>query len=175
MKGLVTIPDFACNRSKLAPNANSSHENISNGPANSQAPMLEAMNKLLASFRLRAHIPALVLLLAILAPVFIAVLPAPAMSAQQQLFADIASSLCVEHGRQQQQDNQNLPADHHQCCILCAAQSHGLAPADATLMITSALKRLQQPVQQAALLIILKRTPPLEWASPRGPPAPLST
>ena len=134
---------------------------------------LTAMNKLPASFRLRSHIPALVLLLAILAPMFISVLPAPALSAERQLLADIASSLCAEHGGQQQQGDQNLPADH-QCCILCATQGHVLAPANASPIVASALNRLQQPVQQAAVLIILKRAPPLEWASPRGPPTFLS-
>ena len=133
---------------------------------------LQVMNYLLASFRLSARIPALVLLLAILAPMFISVLPAPALSAERQLLADIASSLCAEHGGQQQGD-QNLPADH-QCCILCATQGHVLAPANASPIIASAINRLQQPVQQAAVLIILKRAPPLEWASPRGPPTFLS-
>ncbi len=135
---------------------------------------LTAMNKLLANLRLYTRLPALVLLLAILAPVFMAALPAPALSAERQLLADIASSLCAEHGGQQKQGDQNQPADHHQCCILCATQGHVIAPADAAPMITGALERPQQLDQRAALLIVLKRAPPLEWASPRGPPSPLS-
>ena len=135
---------------------------------------LQVMNYLLASFRLSARIPALVLLLAILAPLFIAVLPAPALSADRQLLADIASSLCAENGKHHQGDDQNLPADHHQCCILCATQGHVLAPAVIPLVIISALKRLQEPEQHAALHVTVKNAPALEWASPRGPPRLLS-
>ncbi len=57
---------------------------------------LTAMNKLLANLRLYTRLPALVLLLAILAPVFMAALPAPALSAERQLLADIAKSLGYE-------------------------------------------------------------------------------
>lgn len=129
------------------------------------------MNNLLAITRLHARLPALVLLLAILAPLFITLLPAPALSAEQQLLADISASYCADNGQHQQPSDQNQPADHHQCCILCASPGHVLAAADATPIIEATLKRLQQPQQQAALQITFKSAPTLEWASPRGPPA----
>ncbi len=124
----------------------------------------------MAKSRLHARIPAMLLLVAILAPLFITLLPAPAMSAEQQLFRDIAASYCAESGNHQQPLDQNLPADHHQCCILCASPGHALASSDATPVIESTLKRIKQPKQQAALAIILEDAPALEWASPRGPP-----
>jgi hypothetical protein len=149
--------------------ANSSHHKIPDGPETLASTILKVMKTLMASLRSRARIPALVLLLAILAPLFVAVLPAPAISAEQQLLADIAASYCSDHGQQQPTDH-NLPADHHQCCILCAAPAHVLAPGDATLIIEAALERFKQPKQQAALATILDGAPALEWASPRGPP-----
>jgi hypothetical protein len=128
------------------------------------------MNKLLARLRLRARIPALVLLLAILTPLLITALPASVMSAEQQLLTDIAASYCAGNGNHQQQGDQTPSADHHQCCILCATPGHVLAAADATPIIEKALIRLKQPEQQTALRIILEDSPALEWASPRGPP-----
>ena len=133
------------------------------------------MNNLLTKFRLHVCIPALAPLLAILGSLFVTILPAPAMSAEQQLLADIASSYCAETGKHQQQGEQNLPADYHQCYIMCASAGHVLAAGHATPVIKAALKRLQQLEQQAELQIILKSAPPLEWASPRGPPANLAT
>ena len=132
------------------------------------------MSNLVAKFRLRARFPALALLLAFLAPVFITVLPVPAMSAEQQFLADIATNYCAESGKHLQSGDQNLPADHHQCCILCATSNHVLVSAGSAPVIEAALNRLQQPEQQAALQIILKTAPTLEWASSRGPPANLA-
>lgn len=132
------------------------------------------MSTLVTIFRLHARIPALVLLLAILAPVFVTILPVPAMSAEQQLLSDISSNYCAKIGTHQQPGDHNSPADHHQCCILCAPSAHVLAAGDVTTAIKAALKLPQQLGQRAALQIILKNAPPLEWASPRGPPVSLS-
>jgi hypothetical protein len=132
------------------------------------------MTSRLAMFRLRARVPAVVLLMAILAPFFVGLLPAPAMSAEQQLLADIASSYCAQNGEHQQSGDHNQSTEHHECCILCASTAHVLASADATPIIEATLQRLKQPEQQAALHIIFKDSPPLEWASPQGPPMGLS-
>ncbi|MEO6607385.1 MAG: DUF2946 family protein [Aestuariivirga sp.] len=128
------------------------------------------MRSLLPMFRLRARVPAVVLLMAILAPLFLGLLPTPAVSAEQQLLADIASSYCAQNGEHQQPGDHNQSTEHHECCILCASSVHALAGADATPIIEETLQRLKQPEQQAALQITPKGAPALEWASPRGPP-----
>ena len=150
--------------------ANSSQHMIVNRPPRGLSSILEPMTSLLSMFRLRARIPVVVLLMAIWAPLLVGLLPTPAMSIEQQLLSDIALSYCARNGEHQQSGDHNQSSGHHECCILCASPAHVLVGSDAAPIFEAILQRLKQPEQHAALHVILKDAPALEWASPRGPP-----
>ena len=106
-----------------------------------------------------------------LLPILVAMFPAPAMSAEQQLLADIGNGVCSPKGSQHQTDDKNLPSGPHgQCCILCSAQGLGLAPPDQQAVVLLALRRLQEAEQVAARDVAPRDGPLLDTASPRGPP-----
>jgi Protein of unknown function (DUF2946) len=122
-------------------------------------------------FRVSKRLPSLALLLAFFAPVILGVLPTPSLSAEQQLLADLSSNICSQNINHQQSGDKNIPPDQHgQCCVLCATQAHALAVSDTPAVVVAERERLQQLQQASAAHFIPRGAPPLDSASPRGPP-----
>jgi hypothetical protein len=110
-------------------------------------------------------------ILALLLPVFVSLLPQPALSASAALDRDIALSLCNPSGEPQKQGIPHHKPGHDHC-ILCAVSgpscSPGLAaagPAFANRPLTAAV-----PLPLQALAPSLPLRALLESSPPRGPP-----
>jgi hypothetical protein len=111
----------------------------------------------------------LAVLLALLLPTLLGILPAPALSAEQQLLLDSTQNICSqisEHKNQKQQPNA-----HHQCCILCNVQSLALPQYIAVTIATpSAIGNVS--IKFNWRISALPRAPPdLRATAPRAPPA----
>lgn len=110
-----------------------------------------------------------------LLPIVASLLPAPAMSAEQQLMADLGNSVCSPNSSQHQPGDKGQPAGMHaQCCILCGTQVLVLAPPEQPAIVLAAHRRLQEAVQVATLDVAPRERPCLDSSSPRGPPHALS-
>ncbi len=110
-----------------------------------------------------------------LLPIVASLLPAPAMSAEQQLMADLGYSVCSPNSSQHQPGNKGQPAGMHgQCCILCGAQHLVLAPPEQPAIVLAAHRRQQEAVQVVTLDSNPRERPCLDNSSPRGPPHALS-
>lgn len=117
---------------------------------------------------LRKHVrlPSLLLLLAVVAPVLLAAMPA---SAEQRLIRDLSYSICAptEDGSSGEQ----MPVSHQQhCCILCGPAGHvfGMAAAAPVLILP--------PLNIRSIDVVLASSdipsppPDLRATAPRGPP-----
>lgn len=133
------------------------------------------MGNLTAILRRHARGLALVLSIAMLLPILASVFPTPAMSAEEQLMADLGNSVCSPNVFQHQPGEKDQPAGMHgQCCILCGTQLLVLAPPEQPAIVLEAHRRQQEAVQVATLDVAPRERPCLDSSSPRGPPHSLS-
>jgi len=109
------------------------------------------------------------LVLAMLLPLLLGAVPAPALSAERQLASDIASSRCSPNGS----DNgpRHDPATHD-CCILCAGPAKATAAPPLRGGIDAVPPDLVARVHYAVPpLPAAASVPGFDHTAPRGPPA----
>ncbi len=116
---------------------------------------------------LRQHgrLPSLLLLLAVVAPVLLAAVPA---SAEQRLIRDLSYSICAS--TEDGSSGEQMPVSHEHCCILCSPAGHvfGMAAAAPVLILP--------PLNIRSIDIVLAASdipsppPDLRATAPRGPP-----
>ena len=111
---------------------------------------------------------ALAVVLALLAPMLVAVLPTPALSAEQQLLADLSQNICG-HSQSGDQDKR-LPADHSQCCVICVA-SHHVFVAQAPAVASGPLHIVAIANLAHVIYHSVHAPPDMRATAPRGPPA----
>jgi hypothetical protein len=125
------------------------------------------MSKLVRYFytRLRVAVAAL-LVFAFIAPSLVQALPSPALTAEQALLRDIATSICAEN-RGEQREHKDESCQH---CILCTAPS--LSAARLNAEPTSDLKVGTGDQDAIAAQWSTPQHHPLsrETGPPRGPP-----
>jgi hypothetical protein len=120
-------------------------------------------------FRAGRKLPSFVLLLAILAPVLLGVMPARALSAEQQLLRDTAINICSPFDDADK--DKHSSASHQQCCILCSPLNHVFgATGSFALVIPPPLRIRGQDIKLSNNEIPPPR-PDLRSTAPRGPPA----
>ena len=124
--------------------------------------------QLMTWFRKAKRLPAWALLLAILTPTLLGLLPAPALSAEQQLLFDTNQHICSQ--LPPDQDQKQLPRQHEQCCILCSVPDTAILQAD-TEQQALLIHRDAQTIDSNYAVSALRRAPPdLRSTAPRAPP-----
>jgi hypothetical protein len=114
---------------------------------------------------------ALLVALALLLPTITSALPTPARSAEQQLIIDITQNVCSQD--HSQNDQNQMPADMHKCCILCSPQALA-SSANSTPLDTPNYVLIR--IERRLAISALPHAPPdLRATAPRGPPLNFST
>jgi hypothetical protein len=110
-----------------------------------------------------------VLVFGILLPSLVQALPRPALTPEQELLQDIATTICSEtiNGNRDSRDHDNRACKH---CILCSVSSFAVARLDSNQSSAASLYNLSPDSLSASWSV--PRLHPLsrETGPPRGPP-----
>ena len=110
----------------------------------------------------------LAVVLALCAPALVTLLPTPALSAEQQLIADLGQSICSHSSSDEK--NHGTPATGHECCVLCITTHHVFVSPN--IEATGQLQFVTYKIYSIFPPSTQPNAPPdLRATAPRGPPS----